>query len=83
MPKLKTTTILLRASEYEEYDDSLLAAKMEVADEWNIVDWQVTTEWADESREQIALTVPVGVGAKIRANVEWYENNRRNQSANG
>lgn len=79
----KTTTILLRASDYEDYDDSLLAAKTEVADEWNLVDWQVTTEWADESREQIAVTVPTDVGAKILANAEWYENWRRNQSPNG
>lgn len=84
MPKLKTTTILLRASDYEDEDDCLSAAASDVANEWNIASWQVTAEWADESRQLIALTLPVGpIAEKIRANAEWYENHRRNQSANG
>ena len=58
MPKIKTTTILLRASDYEDYDDSLSAAEMDVAEDYGIEEWEVVAEWADDSREQIRVTIP-------------------------
>lgn len=56
-PMTKSTTILVTAN--ADADDCLTdAVDSFVADHPDLAGWDLSPRWADESREQVALTVP-------------------------
>lgn len=51
------TTIRKMTRDYEDYDDCLLAAAMDVASDLGVEEWRVEAEWEDEYDRSVILVV--------------------------
>jgi hypothetical protein len=71
---MKTITTMVDAGQYADYDDCLEAARRDYADEQGYEPWQVEASWADDERDEIALTVSVRSLASVVAEGDYiYE----------
>lgn len=52
-----TVTVIIAAARYADHDDCLEAARSDYAATNGLEDWHVEADWAEDSREEIVLTV--------------------------
>lgn len=55
-----TTTISVNAARYADHDDSLTAAAEEIAEQRDLIGWDLSPRWEDDQRERILLDLPQG-----------------------
>ena len=50
-------TIRVSAAKYQDKENCLMAAAQELAEEFELQEWEVAAEWEDDERNVIVLTV--------------------------
>lgn len=70
-------TINVDAWHYEDHDDVLSAAEVEAQELLGLGGWTLEPRWADENRDEIALTIPAhAIDAALESPLYWVEDEK-------